>query len=128
MSASQALTLTRMVQMTESDFMYDTLAHGRDDRHTGRAATGADEADRLYLINVARGAGVDQRALNLGLSERKIAGAALAVFVKELLPPDVVNPEVLTRPGFRAKMARHAACGRRLGSSGQENATPDESP
>jgi phosphoglycerate dehydrogenase-like enzyme len=41
-----------------------------------------------YLINVARGAIVDEEALVRALEERWIAGAGLDVFVKEPLPPE----------------------------------------
>ncbi len=41
-----------------------------------------------YLINVARGAIVDEGALVRALEERWIAGAGLDVFVKEPLPPE----------------------------------------
>jgi D-2-hydroxyacid dehydrogenase (NADP+) len=41
-----------------------------------------------YLINVARGAIVDEVALVRALEERWIAGAGLDVFVKEPLPPE----------------------------------------
>jgi phosphoglycerate dehydrogenase-like enzyme len=41
-----------------------------------------------YLINVARGAVIDQPALVQALRERRIAGAGLDVFAVEPLPPD----------------------------------------
>jgi phosphoglycerate dehydrogenase-like enzyme len=107
-----------------------------------------------YLINVARGAVIDQPALVLALRQRRIAGAGLDVFAAEPLPLDdplleldnviltphwlastrevwdatgrtmaegmlraargqvpdnVVNREVLDRPGFQAKLSRFAA-------------------
>ena len=54
-----------------------------------------------YLINTARGAIVDQAALTSALAERRIAGAALDVFVPERLAPDhplLVQPRLLTTP------------------------------
>jgi phosphoglycerate dehydrogenase-like enzyme len=106
-----------------------------------------------YLINVARGALIDQTALVDSLRAGRFAGAGLDVFEVEPPPPDdpllgldnvivtphwlastrdvwqatgqvmalgmlraaqgqlpenVVNPEVLQHPGFRAKLARFA--------------------
>jgi phosphoglycerate dehydrogenase-like enzyme len=59
------------------------------------ATTGIINAARLskmkpdsYLINVARGPLIDEAALITALKERRIAGAALDVFVQEPLPSD----------------------------------------
>lgn len=41
-----------------------------------------------FLINIARGAMVDEEALIAALREKKIAGAVLDVFVNEPLPPE----------------------------------------
>jgi phosphoglycerate dehydrogenase-like enzyme len=43
-----------------------------------------------YLINVGRGASVDEAALARALAERRIAGAAVDVFAQE--PPPAGNP------------------------------------
>ncbi len=59
------------------------------------ATTGLIDANRLavmkpdtYLINVGRGAQVDEAALVEALRTRRIAGAALDVFEREPLPPE----------------------------------------
>ncbi len=44
--------------------------------------------ETAYLINVCRGAVVQERALIAALQEKRIAGAALDVFENEPLPPD----------------------------------------
>jgi len=52
-----------------------------------------------YLINTSRGAVVDGDALYRALKQNKIAGAALAVFEQEPLPPDspLKDPELEDR-------------------------------
>jgi phosphoglycerate dehydrogenase-like enzyme len=59
-----------------------------------RGLIGAAQLARMkptsYLINLARGPVVDQRAITVALQERRIAGAALDVFEKEPLP--LVDP------------------------------------
>jgi phosphoglycerate dehydrogenase-like enzyme len=41
-----------------------------------------------WILNIGRGAIVDEVALTEALHEKKIAGAALDVFAKEPLPPE----------------------------------------
>lgn len=56
-----------------------------------------------YLVNVARGALIDQSALVSALRERRIAGAGLDVYEVEPLPPDdplIALDNVLLTPHF----------------------------
>jgi phosphoglycerate dehydrogenase-like enzyme len=82
-----------------------------------RAAIGARElgllAEGAVVVNVSRGAIVDQAALLAGLDAGRLRGAALDVFDREPLPPDsplwthprvVVHPHVAAvTPGFWAR-------------------------
>lgn len=63
-----------------------------------------------YLINIARGAIVDEGALVEALREEKLAGAALDVFEKEPLPPESPLwdlPNVLLTPHVSAITPRY---------------------
>jgi hydroxypyruvate reductase len=53
-----------------------------------------------YLINIARGSVVDQKALIAALTDKTIAGAGLDVFEKEPYPPDALAgfPNVVMTP------------------------------
>jgi D-3-phosphoglycerate dehydrogenase len=54
--------------------------------------------ETAYLINVSRGGMIDEDALYAGLTEKKIAGAAIDVFLKE----PVTNHPLFTLPNFIA--------------------------
>jgi phosphoglycerate dehydrogenase-like enzyme len=84
-----------------------------------RGLIGAEELALMkpsaYLVNIARGAVVDEAALVEALRERRIAGAALDVFAEEPVPPD--NPllhldNVLVAPhsiGYTSELMRESA-------------------
>ena len=59
------------------------------------------------LINMGRGGIVDEKALADAIDEKRIAGAALDVFVKEPIPAD--NPLLHVKHPERLRLAPHAA-------------------
>ena len=73
-----------------SDFLSLHLHLNEETRHTIDARRLGLMKSTAFLINVARGALVDEAALIEVLSERKIAGAGLDVFGQE--PPDLNSP------------------------------------
>lgn len=142
-------SLARVLQ--QSDFVSLHARLNESNRRLIGHAEFAQMKRTAYLVNVARGALVDQAALVDALRQRTIAGAGLDVFEVEPLPADdpltslpnciltphwsasttdvwnstgmsiaqgmlrvaraqvpdnVVNPEVLGRAGFQAKLAR----------------------
>ncbi len=76
--------------LERSDFICICCALTAETHHLLNSQRLALMKPTAYLINVARGPIVDQTALTLLLSERRIAGAALDVFEKE--PIDVNDP------------------------------------
>lgn len=59
------------------------------------------------IVNMGRGGIVDEQALAEAISQERIAGAALDVFMKEPVPAD--NPLLHTRHPERLRLAPHAA-------------------
>jgi phosphoglycerate dehydrogenase-like enzyme len=76
--------------MRESDFVVVCCLLNEHTRHLIDAEALAKMKATAYLINVARGPIVDEKALIETLQKRRIAGAALDVFEQE--PVDPANP------------------------------------
>ena len=76
--------------MMEADFIAVTCLLNEETRHLVGAAQLARMKPSAYLINVARGPVVDEKALYAALAGRRIAGAGLDVFEEEPTPAD--NP------------------------------------
>ena len=74
--------------LSESDFVVLAVPLTPETRHLiDEQALGAMK-DTAYLINISRGAVVDEAALTRALREGRIAGAGLDVFEREPLPPE----------------------------------------
>jgi phosphoglycerate dehydrogenase-like enzyme len=76
--------------MAKSDFVVVACLLNDETRHLIGARQLARMKPTAYLINVARGPIVDERALYETLTARRIAGAGLDVFEEEPTPPS--NP------------------------------------
>src|SRR5688572_14162457 len=76
--------------MAESDFVVVTCLLNEETRHLIGAKALALMKPGAYLVNVARGPVVDERALHEALAARRIAGAGLDVFEEE--PTPASNP------------------------------------
>jgi D-3-phosphoglycerate dehydrogenase len=76
--------------MTQSDFVVVACLLNDETRHLIGARELARMKSTAYLINVARGPIVDERALYEALTVRRIAGAGLDVFEEE--PTPASNP------------------------------------
>lgn len=81
--------------IAESDILSLHLHLNKETRHTIDARRLALMKPSAFLINVARGALVDEDALLKALQEGKIAGAGIDVYSKE--PPDLSDP-IFTLP------------------------------
>jgi phosphoglycerate dehydrogenase-like enzyme len=71
-----------------ADFVFITCQLTPETRHLINAERLALMKPSAYLINVARGPIVDQKALTEALRARRIAGAAIDVFEREPVDPD----------------------------------------
>ena len=76
--------------MAQSDFVVVTCLLNEETRHLVGAGQLALMKPTAYLVNVARGPVVDERALYEALAARRIAGAGLDVFEEE--PTPASNP------------------------------------
>jgi D-3-phosphoglycerate dehydrogenase len=76
--------------MVQSDFVVVTCLLNEETRHLIDAKMIGYMKPTAYLINVARGPVVDEKALYEALSNKRIAGAGLDVFEEEPTPAD--NP------------------------------------
>lgn len=74
--------------LRESDFVVVCCALSEETQHLLNAERLAYMKPTAYLINVARGPIVDQRALTAALLEKRIAGAGLDVFEQEPIEMD----------------------------------------
>lgn len=72
--------------LAESDFVVMTLPLTDQTRHLLNAEAFAAMKNTAYLVNVGRGALVDENALAEAIKNKGIAGAALDVFEEEPLP------------------------------------------
>jgi phosphoglycerate dehydrogenase-like enzyme len=80
-------TARRRRALGQADWVVLTVPLHPGTRHLIGAAELAEMKRSAYLINVARGPVVDERALLAALRRRRIAGAVLDVFDQEPLPP-----------------------------------------
>jgi phosphoglycerate dehydrogenase-like enzyme len=76
--------------MAEADFVVVTALLNQETRHLVNAQQLARMKPSAYLINVARGPVVDEKALYEVLAAKRIAGAGLDVFEEE--PTPATNP------------------------------------
>ena len=84
-----------------SDFLSLHLHLNRETRHIMDARRLRLMKPTAFLINVARGALVDQAALHAALIEKQLAGAGLDVFAEEPVDPDsplLQLPNVVAAP------------------------------
>jgi D-2-hydroxyacid dehydrogenase (NADP+) len=98
--------------LAESDFVVLALPLTAETRGLIGEAELRCMKPNAYLINVARGAVVDEAALIRALEEKRIAGAGLDVFVREPLPPESPFyglPTVIFSPHISGEMPDYEA-------------------
>jgi phosphoglycerate dehydrogenase-like enzyme len=98
--------------LPDTDVLINILPATPDTRHAVDADVLALLPAHAWLVNVGRGATVDEAALLAAIRENRLAGAALDVFETEPLPPDSPlwdEPNVIVSP--------HAAGGRPIGAA-----------
>lgn len=88
--AAGATPRTLDALLAESDFVVICCSLAEDTRHLINAARLARMRPTAFLVNVARGPIVDQKALTAALAEGRIAGAGIDVFEEE--PVDPADP------------------------------------
>ncbi len=96
--------------MKESDFVVVTVPLSPETHNLIGAEELATLKPSAFLVDVSRGNVIDQEALIHALKERKIAGAALDVFVTEPLPeksPLWKMPNVILTPHIAGVTARY---------------------
>jgi D-2-hydroxyacid dehydrogenase (NADP+) len=71
-----------------ADFLIVLAPHTKENEKLISARVIAAMKPTAFIINVARGAVIDEDALLAAVREKRIGGAGLDVFVKEPLPPD----------------------------------------
>jgi phosphoglycerate dehydrogenase-like enzyme len=124
--AALADRLVHRDQLLDALGKADAVLLGIPVTHETRQIIGAAELAAMkpdaYLINMARGPVVDEAALTAALTEGRIAGAGLDVFLEEPLPPESPLwhlPNVIISPHLSAFGDGHG--GRRFGEVIREN-------
>ncbi|MDX9866011.1 MAG: D-2-hydroxyacid dehydrogenase [Anaerolineaceae bacterium] len=106
----------RRSMMQECDFVVSVLPGTPDTMGLIGAAELAAMKPTAMLVDAGRGGVIDPDALYTALTEKKLAGAVLDVFVKEPLPPEspfwslpnvIITPHVAwTSPAYRQRAAK----------------------
>jgi phosphoglycerate dehydrogenase-like enzyme len=105
--------------LREADFVCVTCPLTEETRHLIDERALALMKPSAYLVNVARGPIVDQRALTDALRGRRIAGAALDVFEREPIDPDdplleldnvIVTPHAVGLTDEHFRVSGRSAC------------------